>query len=210
MKAQTEEALLEHMGAVYRAKGRTGPTAWSPIKTHALEVIECHAGARGLPLGGMIDLGIGDMRHLEKWRLFAEDRIGYTGVEGNVDIIRDAAVRHPTKNFRYTPFSVLMQEEVGADLVVALDVLFHIPDASLYHAILKWLFVQPDARYVLVSYSPSVVRGAGGAGPGTPGFGWIPRPFPRPPEEWESIHRATAPPGCGASLVLEAFYRGEV
>jgi len=219
--AKSEAEVLKHMGLQLQQRG-TGCNpcrAWVAEKVKALDAV-----LEALQPGGVqsvLDLGIGELDVMEAWDHF--DNVRYTGVDGCAAIIAEAADRHAEagsqREFVLSPFSALVTTDTMQqpqaflyDLVLALDILYHVQDDALHDSLLKWVFASRKA--VVLSFAREV-RDYGGRKPGQAGFAWFPRPevedFVRSQEGWQVVYTAdsvTGPPQRLVALVREFIYNG--
>ncbi len=204
MKAQDEQQALEHMGSMFKRHGGklSGRNKdWVGKKVAALNVLLVDASRGGPPDEhaplSFVDFGIGDMDVWHAWAQFVDGQVDYVGVDGCGVILEAAMQRHPDMEFIAGTFSDVAKahEEEGytwpVDCLVALDVLYHVPDDDVYDGMLRVLFDDSGThRYVLVSYATGEVqRFADAKGVGHPGFAWFPRTW-QEPMGWELLHRA--------------------
>jgi hypothetical protein len=191
LKPKNENTILKHMGLVHekhggKISGRIEP--WVVAKTKALEVLADQSSLPGPP-PSILDLGVGDTMHFERWERFPD--CDYLGIDGCEAILQGAKERNPEKAFLLLRFSQLVaQHDEGhrwpVGCIVALDVLWHIPEDEIYEGMLRILFGDGEHDFALVSYPIAMAEQMPG-NPGEPGFGRVPRPFTAP-EGWEAIH----------------------
>ena len=200
MKAKDEGEALQHMAAAFEAGGGLlsgSNDSWVQAKVRALKHMDLHAQKlHGRLVDSILDIGVGDMRHLEAWGRF--DDIHYTGVDGCSQVVAAAQARHPERLFVEEAFSALVQghltEVMPPDAILLLDVLYHLPSAELEAELLDYVYSSP-AEYIILSHATDVQQtfdqatGVGGAG-----FCWFARPWTLPPE-WNIVHMET---GTGA------------
>ena len=207
MKAQNESEALQHMAATLRDTGKLSGTytQWRDAKVKALEFLDHHAGAEQLEC--IVDVGVGDLDHLHRWDPFVHRRIDYLGIDGCKPIVDAAREQCPDLEFLQLMFSELKEDTLAGywqkpDLLIACDVLYHIPEDAVYSHLVEWLFASAGP-WVMLTHATDMAAGPGGKGPGSPGFGWIPRPF-EVPSGWSVIHSAgSAAPSKQRLLVLE-------
>lgn len=201
MKAQDEHEALEHMEAMFKRGGRmlSGRSKdWVLRKVEALNALLNDHGNHLLePRLSFLDLGVGDMAHWERWAPFMAGAINYTGLDGCQEILDDASSKHPDLTFINATFSEVVDAHDAecriwpVDCIVALDVLYHVPDDEVHDGMLRVLFGD-DAqhKYVLVSYALDPgQRFDGAGGVGQPGFAWFPREW-QEPMGWDLLNRA--------------------
>ncbi len=204
MKAATEAGVLDHMGRQYHQWGRklSGTNAsWVAAKVRALDVLLQDASKGDTQdeheVFRFLDVGIGDMMHWAQWAPFTDGSVDYLGVDACADVLTDARAKHGERDnvlFMEWAFSDLVRlhregHTWPVDCIVALDVLYHVPDDVVYSGMMDLLFTEGEHRYVLVSYATHMSQKFNaGKKPGDPGYAWFPRPF-NVPEGWESIHR---------------------
>ncbi len=209
MKAQNEGEVLEHMA---RKFGRTNKlsgsfASWRDAKVEALEVLANYARFIGHDLASVVDVGVGDLDHMQAWAPFAEQRVSYLGIDGCTAVVVAARERFPNYQFRQLLFSELKENTLAGywhrpDLLMACDVLYHIPEDAVYSHLLDWLFTAAG-RFVILTHPTNTDAGSGGSGPGVPGFCWLPRLFEMP-RGWTVIHsRNSVAPSKQRLLVLE-------
>lgn len=206
MKAQNESEALAHMAATLKSTGKLSGTytAWRDAKVEALDVLANYARFIGHELTSMVDVGVGDLDHLQLWEPFVKQRVSYLGIDGCKPILDAARERFPGLEFRQLLFSELKEDTLDKepDLLLACDVLYHIPEDAVYSHLVEWLF-GAAGRFVILTHATDMTAGPGGNGPGSPGFGWIPRPF-EVPRGWTVIHsRNSVAPSRQRLLVLE-------
>ena len=193
--------MLEHTAEVLRRHGKLSGMLpqWVKAKVTALDFIwaNCAGG-----LATMLDVGIGDMAHMEAWDPFKRRALEYHGVDGCNAVLDRARERHPDLLFAFRAFSRLVQNcGPVADLVVALDVFYHIQDDALHEQLRQWVF-EHAGRYVLLSHATDMRQTFElGLRPGDNGFNWFPRPVPIP-EGWKVLHQADCTQGSAAQRLL--------
>lgn len=185
--AKSETEVLAHMGQHLRRHGEIGPAnraSWDNAKRTALRLADGLIRPEleyGLPR--VLDLGVGDLRVMEGWGAYRERRIDYVGVEGCDEVRRAAQAKcpYPIHGITFGELVKPVAYEPGwsrsVDIVVALDVLYHIPSAELHGQLVDWIASRP-ARAVVISYA-TAQQDFGGRAVGEPGFAWFPWPFPR-------------------------------
>jgi hypothetical protein len=196
--AKNEGEALEHMAVWFkrsRSISHNSRTTWVDRKVEALKTVE--------PVESVLELGVGDLAIMEAWSSF--DAVRYTGVDGCVPVIDNARARYPDREFILSPFSGLLEPSPAMpqardhDLVLALDILYHIPEQAVHDGILSWIFGARKA--VLLTYALEV-RDYGGKKPGQAGFAWFPRPevaeYLQRLEGWEQVFSADSSSGEGA------------
>jgi hypothetical protein len=193
-KAADESQALLHMQRQYKAGGGVlsgSNPAWVREKVNVLHMMD-DLSEDGIQ--AVVDVGIGDMVHWRRWGRLAE--IDYLGLEGVQDIVDRQRKLFPGVEIVQKSFSEVVKlkstatDDGKGQAVVALDVLYHIPDDDLHDRLVEWVFSR-RVEWVLLSYAtdPSQTYD-GGQKPGDAGFCWFPRPAPTPPEGWEVIHRS--------------------
>ncbi len=198
MKQRTEAEILEHMRLVYgRCDGKLSGRieSWIGAKMRALDAVLQDASKGGPPDEhaplSFLDIGIGDMLHWERWAPFREGTIDYVGLDGCGVVLHAAMERHPEMEFIAGKFSDVVESHREGhtwpvDCLVALDVLFHIPDDDVYEGMLDMLFMAGEHRYVLVSYSTGMEKPVGKK-PGDPGYARVPREW-QEPAGWDLLY----------------------
>jgi hypothetical protein len=197
-RARDEAEVLEHMAVQFRAGGGyIGPAShshWREEKTRAIEAVDAWT-ASGIE--SVLDIGIGDQTHLSQWQRWAE--VTYLGVDGCPNVLATARRRHPpgpVRAYVERRFGELVEEPKAFgqyDMVLLLDVLYHIPDDAIHDALLHAAF---RARRAVVLSWATEVQDFGGQRPGEAGFAWFPRPrvgrFVRrlTHQGWEQVYRA--------------------
>lgn len=203
MKARTEGEVLQHMNVWMGRHGRMSGalSQWARAKVAALDFIWTHCAAG---LASMLDIGVGDMAHLEQWEPFQNRAVEYHGVDGSIEVLKRARARYPELFLVQMPFSRLVESEhheEDTDLVVALDVFYHIQDDALHDSLRRWVF-DHAGRYVLLSHATDMAQTFElGLRPGDPGFAWFPRPFTIP-DGWQVLHQADCTEGAAAQRLL--------
>ena len=209
MKAKDEQEALQHMAAQFAAgRGLLSGTNrdWVAAKVRALQVMDLHAQkVHGRPIMSLLDIGVGDMRHLEEWDRFGD--VYYMGVDGCPEVVAAAQRRHTDRLFIQLPFSRLPEEQLlhtmPPDAILLLDVLYHLPTDYLQDALLDYIYHSP-AQYIVLSYATNMAQAFDQAtSVGGPGFCWFPRPWSRP-DGWDIIHAedSTASPQEQQLVVL--------
>jgi hypothetical protein len=212
-KATNESELLDHMTAMFKrengimsgfcaewVKGKVGLLE----ATHAALSAQTSEGLEPPSRVKFVDIGIGDMMPWEAWQPFIDRSISYIGVEGTPFVLERARGRHPDLDIVECRFSELADTVNlidSPDVLVALDVLYHIPEQEVYDHVMSVLFDQGEHSAVILSFAPNTDWGSGGDGPGTNGFGWFPRPFVVP-GDWSVINTATCTVGTVAQVAL--------
>lgn len=192
-KAQDEAQALEHMRVSWKQSGGklSGRSrGWVEAKVHALNLTS--------GVVSMLDLGIGDQDHLREWPPFASGDLYYEGVDGCPDILAAAQERSGGLErhvYLHLPFSTFVEggEPTGVyDLVAALDVLYHIPDAELAQQLLDRAAAW-SGRYLLYSEATDPSQAFDKAQHvGQPGFAWFPHKLTRP-EGFRTVQTWDAP-----------------
>ena len=205
MKAQTEGEVLQHMNVWMGRHGKMSGalSQWAKAKVAALDFIWRHcADEHGAPPANMLDIGVGDMAHLEQWSPFKRRALEYVGVDGSIEVLKRARAQYPDLPFTLRTFSQVVQNHGPvADLVVALDVFYHIQDDVLHDNLRRWVFEHAD-HYVLLSHATDMGQKFElGLRPGDPGFAWFPRPF-TVPDGWQVLHQADCTEGAAAQRLL--------
>lgn len=207
MKAQNEGEALQHMAMQFRAGGGllSGFNPWwVDAKVRALQYMDLHAQKlHGRPIYSLLDIGVGDMRHLEAWDRFGE--VYYMGVDGCQAVVDAAQKRHTDRLFIHQPISELvsgsMADVMPPDAILLLDVLYHLPDGQLELALLNYVYDSP-AEYILLSHATDTGQLREGASRmGEPGFAWFPRQWRRP-QGWDIIHAESCNVDPAQRLVL--------
>jgi len=175
-----EAQALQWLDGWARAgKPFSGPPSWRRAKAAALCAIERELG----PLR-ILDVGVGDMRHLVEWGELVQAE--YLGIDGSLAVVQQRQREHPILDFACIPFSRLVESSglpMTPNVILLWDVLYHIPDDALHDALIRWVFEQP-ADVVAVSWAQPT------APPTNPAALWFPRPWPGPPPGWDGIFAA--------------------
>ncbi len=205
MPAKNESEVLQHMALNFERddgimSGRQ--VAWVAAKIASLEFIyeELNRPEPYHPPLRFFDIGCGDLMSWEAWAPFLERNIEYVGIDGTQSVIDRARERHPDLSIYECRFSDLQIDTIECDVIVACDVLHHLPTQELYDYLMSVLFDGEQHRAVVLTHAltPS---GGGGAKPGDPGFGWFARPFVVP-DGWKVIHAHDEPTTNWALKVL--------
>lgn len=198
MKAQNESEVLAHMGASYLQLGRQLSgyhKQWVVEKAKAFELVaKRHEERHGGRPEYWLDVGIGEQAAWFAFPDFVEGRLYYMGVDACDVVLKDAQERcrgMEHVELQRMPFTELVETGAPHDVIVALDVLYHIHDDEMYERMHAWLFNQ-SADYVVTSYATDQSQGFCHARkPGDGGFAWFPRKFVAP-EGWRVLHTARA------------------
>lgn len=174
-----DEVLLDMDGHFTRWDGLIGPAStgdWADQKIKAIEAV-----SKTTRINSVLDLGIGDTTVVERWLRFPD--VVYMGVDGCPKILGAAAGKHGDdfkKSFTLAKFSDLVApaaaqvpQAYNYDLVLLLDVLYHIQDDQLHDRLLDYAFNARKA--IALTYSPSS-RTWPSKKLGDHGFSWFPRP----------------------------------
>jgi hypothetical protein len=200
MKAQDEHEALAHMASMFKQHGGqlSGSNQdWVSRKTEALDILVSDAGPQDEPLQ-FLDVGIGDMMPWSKWQPFLDEQVEYLGVDACPVVLQAMRKKYGTQDnvtFLELPFSELVagpREGFAwpVDCIVALDVLYHVPDDDVYEGLLDLLFKDGTHSYALASYATDMEQKFNGAKAcGQVGFAWFPRAW-REPQGWDLVHRA--------------------
>lgn len=197
MKAKDETEALKHMEAQWGKLGNqlSGThKGWVQAKLNALEFIWKHYAFEDV-----LDLGVGDQAPWLQFTPYTEERFEYVGVDGSQLILDAARVHEENKHnmragFECIPFSEFIKRELhpSVDLVVALDVLYHLPTQQLHDDFLEFLFGYGEHDTVLLSWATDMGQTFSNANrPGDSGYAWFARPFDVP-ESWERVHHKVA------------------
>lgn len=200
MAARNEDQALQHMLASYEQLGRKLSGVhkqWVREKVKALDVARVKAAEQtnrspDVVRLKVLELGVGDMDY---WRAlpWMPDMVEYHGVDGCEDILADRAEEFPECTFYGAKFSDVAGGDVldipaHADVLVALDILYHLPTDELYGKVRNYMF-GGVAPVVVTSYATNMTQDFRANQPGRPGFAWFPRKFVVP-EGWKAIHKA--------------------
>lgn len=206
----TEKDALRFMNAWQARQGEFSGAYpdWVKAKVRALQVVE---GALGRGLRSILDVGIGDMKHLVEWG--GLDRTHYVGAEGAAEVVMARNQEHPRAMLHWIPASELVETRATQlmssggggfppEAVLLLDVVYHIPDHALAERLAAWVFEQ-GSRFVAISYALPTAR------PENPEGCWFPWPAPPVPPGWRCIFRAERGANQGDShhQRLEVFER---
>jgi hypothetical protein len=174
MRAKDEAELIRSMESHWAQHGGIaypGASEWNEKKAQAIEAAE--------PWSSVLDLGIGDMAPWRKrpqlfTELMTEER-GYLGVDGAAgprDYARSHGLRAQQLGFSEWAAGA-GPDPADFDLVVACDVLYHIPSVPAQKRFLERLFT---ARRVVITWAndPRIYEGHG---VGTAGFDYFPHPW---------------------------------
>ncbi len=201
-KAQNETEALLHMDESWRRSGNqlSGMhKRWVAAKLRALEAI---CAATGGPLTEVLEMGVGDGAYWELLDPQEAKAISYLGVDGS-QLILDAAMLRTIQRdswlFVCAAFGEFIERgKPDAEVVLALDVLYHLPTDGLFEDFVAWLFGPGVHQYVLTSWATDLRQTFCNAKqPGDPGFAWFARDLSIP-EDWECIHSEVAS-GIGMS-----------
>lgn len=192
MKAQNEAEALEHMDASWRGLGNQLSGVhkqWVQAKLRALQII--HKELDGLR--SVLEMGVGDGAYWELFDPFRYADLAYVGVDGSELILEAARKRSNWCVFVQAPFGEFIKLHVpDTQLVVALDVIYHLPTQELHDAFIAWLFGPGQHQYVLASWATDTGQAFSNARrPGEAGFAWFARDVAIP-YEWECIHTQRA------------------
>lgn len=186
-RAQTESDIYDQMHKhLENYNGKIGLTSsgWTEKKRTALRLLADTAGARGDVLVSAGDIGVGDMSHMAGWAPFEQRRLIYRAVDGSQRILDEAERGFPGPDRHYTRADISQLVNIppaqgGCDVIVCLDVLYHIPDDDLYGAFCQWM-ADHARRYLLVSYATAYHTVGNPERAGDAGFAWFPRPYQQP------------------------------
>jgi len=197
-KAKDEGEALDHMRLQHGRGHLSGQfTAWTQEKLRAVELAVEQLDPREDARPYVLDLGVGDLSVPQRWLDFTSGRVFYTGVDFVQAIVDQASVAYPGQEFVQASFSEVPTDPrlsgQAWDVVLLLDVLYHIPDPAVAQALQDWAFMASEGC-VVVSYATNPAQVFdGGKKPGDAGFCWFPRPFvPPDPLAWTSIYTKDA------------------
>jgi hypothetical protein len=191
MKAQNEGEALEHMILSAENNNLSGwADAWQKLKTAQLarasswwEINRPRSFmGEGRPLR-VLELGVGDLTHLRGWGAFRTGAIEYTGVDFVPEVISKARAEFPQHrwiNLAFSEVEAFFDEGETWDLILLLDVLYHIPSAAVYSDVLDFAFTRAILWVMLTHATDMSQIFNGGKRPGDAGFCWFPRPFEIP------------------------------
>ncbi len=101
------------------------------------------------PIRRVVDLGCGDLQVLRELPALAE--LDYVGVDFAAEVVARNRVAFPHLRFVHADLANLDTLDLApADLVLCLDVLFHIPDDETYRGVCRYLF-NSGARAVILT-----------------------------------------------------------
>ena len=142
MKAQGEADALEHMTIQHGRGHLSGQfTAWTQEKLLAMEFVWEELGdlcagittrAQRSGLITVLELGVGDLSVMRCWQPFVSGELRYLGVDFVPGVLEHGRKEFPHQGFVECPFSAV-PDTLGHqtfDVVVLLDVLYHIPDTA--------------------------------------------------------------------------------
>lgn len=188
MKAKNEGEALAHMRKQFAGNGLSGwATEWQQTKTAQLARLSSWWEVNHPPRRPMrvLELGVGDLTHLRGWGAFTSGVIDYTGVDFVPDVIVNARREFPQHRWVELPFSGVRDYFNGAplpmwDLILLLDVLYHIPSDLVYQDVLDFAF-ERAVIWVMLTHATDMTQVFDcGRQPGDAGFCWFPRPFEMP------------------------------
>lgn len=196
-RATTEAEGIADMQRHFAAGTLSGryPT-WQKLKHGALQMAHTIWNAKHRP-GPMeiVDIGCGDLSHMAGWKPFTDASVLYTGVDCMPESVAAGRSRFPHHRFDVVPASEIPRTPhlVGADLLVCLDVLYHLPVDADHDALVEWIFDGAMADMVLISWSTG----------NDPGYTWFPRPL-EAPLGWRRVHSASSS-HAGMPQTMELF-----
>lgn len=195
-KAADEGQALQHMTRQHGRNQLSGQfDGWTRTKHKAL--VDLHRRWRKPRAMHVLECGMGEMAHMAGWPGFVrglvaanpQAGVAYTGVDFVPGVVKAAQEQWPQHSYHCAPFSQvpeLFEDEIW-DVVVLLDVLYHIPEQRVHDNLVAYALGHAD-KYVLWSFAtdPSQVFN-GGQNPGDAGFCWFPRPRPQTPDHWKVV-----------------------
>ncbi len=210
-KAKNEDQALEHMTLQHARHQLSGQfKGWTKDKADALD-IALASTPEDLDAPTALELGVGDLSVMRHWAPFLNGGVRYTGVDFVPSIIERSRDEFPEQGFMRACFSAvpfLFNEDVQWDIIVMLDVLYHIPEDGVHDRLVDFAFKR--ARHaVVVSYATDMRQVFdGGRGPGDAGFCWFPREFQLPTSaaDFTSVYQQDA--DTMQKQKLEVFIRG--
>lgn len=180
MKARDEAEAHRHMEIARQQSNLSGwAREWQRSKAAQLtQMYEAWDEPRPMRV---LELGVGDLTHLRQWPAFVKPGgIEYTGVDFLEEVIAAARKEFPHHAWLHADFSSVAGGKVFHcdrrwDVVLLLDVLYHIPTNELHDAVLDFAFERADVWVMLTHATDQTQRFDAATRPGQGGFCWFPR-----------------------------------